>query len=118
VAAVAEWLGVVAALGRWLAPAMQLFALPPDTGLAVVLASIRKDGVLILVKGTSFASLSPLQVLTATYLAGVLTPCLVTLLAVARETNSRFAARLLAKQAVAALVFSVIIARVGALFYR
>ena len=59
--------------------------------------------------------LTPLQVLTGVYLAGVLLPCLVTLLTIAREQSLRFALLLLSKQAIVAFFFSLLLAWGGLL---
>jgi len=48
--------------------------------------------------------------LTAVYLAGVLLPCLVTALTIAREKSPRFALGLMAKQAAAAVAFTLLLA--------
>jgi hypothetical protein len=47
----------------------------------------------------------------ATYLASVLTPCLVTALAIGREQSARIAGMLLARQAVTALVATGLLVR-------
>ncbi|MYD69210.1 MAG: ferrous iron transporter B, partial [Acidobacteria bacterium] len=52
--------------------------------------------------------------LTAVYLAGVLLPCLVTCLTIAREQGRAFALRLVGRQAVAAAGFSALLAWGGA----
>jgi ferrous iron transport protein B len=103
-------LGAVRALAGVLAPTMALFRLPVDAAVPVLLASLRKDGILLLAEPALAASLSPLQVLTGVYLAGVLLPCLVTALTVAREMSWRYAGRLLVRQARAAVAFSVLLA--------
>jgi len=115
VASLLDWLGVLDAAAAVLSPLMAAFGLPPDAALPVVLASIRKDGILLFAADGRAAALTSLQVLTAVYLAGVLLPCLVTALTIAREMSSRFAVRLLLRQAAAALVFSLLLAWVGRL---
>jgi len=102
VAAALDRLGVIDALGSVLGPAMGLFDLPADAALTVVLASIRKDGIALLTAegASTAAALSPVQVLVVVYLAGVLLPCLVTALTVAREVSMRWAAAMMARQAV------------------
>ena len=77
------------------------FRLPSEAGLAVVLASVRKDGILLLAEPGVAASHSAVQPLTAVYLAGVLLPCLVTCLTIAREQRRAFALRLMGRQAAA-----------------
>jgi Fe2+ transport system protein B len=94
---------------------MSMFGLPGDAALAVVFGSIRKDGLLLLAEPGLASSLSPLQVLTGVYIAGVLLPCLVTLLTIAREQGGRFAARLAGKQAAAAVLFTMLLAWGGRL---
>lgn len=92
---------------------MAAFNLPLEAALPVLLASIRKDG-LILFAGEQFAlQLTAVQLLTGVYLAGVLLPCMVTALAIAREKGARFAGRLLLRQAAAAAVFALLIAWLG-----
>jgi hypothetical protein len=56
------------------------------------------------------------QILTGAYLAGVLLPCLVTALTIAREQSVRFAVGLMARQAMAAIVFSMLLAWGGNCF--
>ena len=121
VAAALDRLGVIDVLGSILGPAMALFNLPAEASLAVVLASIRKDGLALLTadggSASAVAALSPVQVLVAVYLAGVLLPCLVTAFTVAREVSARWAAKMMIRQAVAAVGFSILIAWVGALLF-
>jgi ferrous iron transport protein B len=112
-AALLQWSGVLAALQGGLAPVMAAFRLPGDAALAVVLASIRKDGILLLSNPAVSAALSPAQVLTAVYLSGVLLPCLVTALTIGKELGRRFALRLMFRQALWAMGFSLVIAWVG-----
>lgn len=117
VAAALDRLGVIEAMGSVLGPTMGLFGLPADAALTVVLASIRKDGIALLTAdGASTAvALSPLEVLVVVYLAGVLLPCLVTAFTVAREVSARWALKMMARQAVAAIAFALAIAWVGRL---
>lgn len=114
-ASVLDWLGVIDALAGVLAPAMSVFGLPGDAALAVVFGSIRKDGLLLLAEPGLASSMSSLQVLTSVYIAGVLLPCLVTLLTIAREQGGRFAARLAGRQAAAAVLFTLLLAWGGRL---
>ena len=102
--------GALTALAAMLAPAMRVFGLPGDAALGVVLASVRKDGLLIFGQDRLSAALTPLQLLTAVYLAGVLLPCLVTALTIARELGARHALRLLARQAAFAALFTLLLA--------
>lgn len=119
-AAFLAWLGAFDRLAKILAPVMALFHLPGDAATAVVLGSVRKDGLAIGLLDADWESLkvgleTPAQVLTAVYLAGVLLPCLVTLFAIAREMRWRFALKLCARQMVWAAGFSLLIAWGGAL---
>ncbi|SDR36626.1 nucleoside recognition domain-containing protein [Natronobacterium texcoconense] len=111
VAAILDRLGVIDSLGSILGPVMGLFNLPADVALTVVLASIRKDGIALLTAdGGGATALSPLQVLVAVYLAGVLLPCLVTAFTVAREVSPKWALTMMARQMAAAIGFAVLIA--------
>ncbi|MGB0561239.1 MAG: nucleoside recognition domain-containing protein [Spirulinaceae cyanobacterium] len=109
-ASVLDWFGVITALAAGVQPLMGLFNLPPDAALAVILASIRKDGMLLFAEPETLAVLTPLQILTGVYLAGVLLPCLVTALTIAREQSFKFALGLMARQAIAAIAFSLLLA--------
>ncbi|ELY58646.1 nucleoside recognition domain-containing protein [Natronolimnohabitans innermongolicus] len=116
IAALFDYAGVLERAGRVLEPAMAAFALPAEAALPVVLASIRKDGIALLTADSAgVAALSPLEVLVAVYLAGVLLPCLVTAITVAREVSTRFVAAMLARQAAAAIGFALVIAWGGQL---
>ena len=110
-----DWFGVLGWLSIALAPVMALFNLPGDAATAVILGSIRKDGMAIGLldnaEGAFNVSLnSSTQVLTAVYLAGVLLPCLVTVLTIIREMRWKFAAKLCARQILWATGFAMIIA--------
>ena len=115
IASLLNWLGVIATLANIINPLMGWFNLPPEASLPIVLASIRKDGLLLFAEPETLAMLTPLQVLTGVYLAGVLLPCLVTLLTIMQEKSSRFALLLLGKQAIAAIIFSLFLAWGGLL---
>ena len=117
-ASLLEYFGVLSAASRVLEPLMRAFNLPSESALAVVMASIRKDGILLLAEPKTLAALSPLQILVGVYLAGVLLPCLVTLLTIAREQGRVFAAKLLARQVAAALCFTLLLAWGGQLLWR
>ena len=114
VASLLHWLGALRAGSAVIEPAMAAFRLPPEAGLAVVLASVRKDGILLLAEPGLAEALSAMQLLTAVYLAGVLLPCLVTCLTIAREQGRVFALRLVGRQALAAVGFSALLAWSGA----
>ncbi|MEM6839685.1 MAG: nucleoside recognition domain-containing protein [Cyanobacteria bacterium P01_C01_bin.120] len=110
IASVLDWLGLITMLAGWINPLMGLFGLPPEAAVPVILASIRKDGLLLFAEPDTLAVLTPLQILTGVYLAGVLLPCLVTALTIAREQSVRFAVGLMARQAIAAISFSMLLA--------
>ena len=120
IAGLLQWSGALALLVRSFAPVMAIFNLPPEAALAVVLGSVRKDGLAIGFLSDDWASLkvpvdTPVQVLTAVYLAGVLLPCLVTVFTVAKEMRLRFAFKMVGRQACFAALFSLCIAWFGAL---
>lgn len=122
IAGLLQWSGLLKILTSASAPVMTLFNLPPEAALAVVLGSVRKDGLAIGLLNGDWDSLkvpvdSPIQVLTAVYLAGVLLPCLVTVLTVAKEMRPRFALKLVGRQAAFAVVFSLLIAWGGAYLF-
>lgn len=122
VAAILDWLGVLAALSQALAPALALVNLPGDAATAIILGSIRKDGLAIGLldnDGGALAAtlITPTQVLTAVYLAGVLFPCLVTVFTMIREMRWKFAAKLCARQALWATGFSILIAWCGEVIF-
>jgi len=117
-----NWLGILVKFGALLAPLMALFNLPGDAAMAVVLGSVRKDGIAVGLlnadgTGMKIALESPVQVLTAVYLAGVLLPCIVTLFTIAREMRWKFALRLCARQMVWAAGFSILIAWIGPVLF-
>ena len=114
-AGLCQWFGGLDALTHLCAPLMALFRLPPEAALAIVLGAVRKDGIAIGLLDADWHALKvpmdqPLQILTAVYLAGVLLPCLVTMLTVAREMRPSFAFKMMARQASFALLFSLLIA--------
>ena len=101
---------------------MTVFNLPSEAATSVALGSIRKDGIAIGLLDSSSSNLkvtltTPAQVLTVVYLAGVLLPCLVTVLTIVREMRWKFAAKLCFRQMAWATGFAVLIAWSGALFY-
>lgn len=117
-----DWAGILAGLTQLLAPVMALFNLPVNTATAIVLGSIRKDGIAIGLLDSSGSSLkvalnTPAQVLTVVYLSGVLLPCLVTVLTIVREMRWKFAAKICARQIAWAAAFSLLIAWSGALIF-
>ena len=123
VAGLMEWSGLLDGMTYLLAPVMALFNLPPEASLSVVLGSVRKDGLAIGLLDGSWSTLkvpleSPVQVLTAVYLAGVLLPCFVTVWTVAKELRLGFALRMMGRQAAFAAGFSVGIAWLGLLLTK
>jgi len=110
VAAVAAQSGLLDRAAAGLEPVMRLFDLPAEVAVAVVMASVRKDGIFLLAGDAAEGALSAAQAVTAVYLAGVLLPCLVTALAIARETGRLRTCKLLARQFAFAVLFSVILA--------
>ncbi|WP_416671415.1 nucleoside recognition domain-containing protein [Egbenema bharatensis] len=117
IASVLDWLGVLNRLSQLINPAMGLFRLPPEAALPVILASIRKDGLLLFAEPNTVSLLSPVQILTGVYLAGVLFPCLVTALTIAREQSLKFALGLMVRQATAAICFALVLAWGGRLLW-
>ncbi|CDN17130.1 Similar to ferrous iron transporter protein B [Richelia intracellularis] len=110
IGSVLDWLGVLNGLSRLIDPTMGLFRLPPEAALPVILASVRKDGLLLFAEPNTVSLLSPVQILTGVYLAGVLLPCLVTALTIAREQSIKFALILMLRQAIAAVIFPFLLA--------
>ncbi len=111
IASLLAQLGVLDAMSSSIGPVMAIFNLPAEASLPVILASIRKDGIFLFAGDQGFTTpMSAAQVLTAVYLAGVLLPCLVTALTIARETKWRKTAWLLLRQGGFAVAFSLILA--------
>ncbi len=118
VAAVLQWAGALDFLSDSLTPVMSFFHLPGEAAPAMILGSVRKDGIAIGLLNGDWKSLkapleTPAQMLTAVYLAGVLLPCLVTSLTIARELSPVFAIKLMCRQALAASAFGLLIAWAG-----
>ena len=109
VASLLDWSGLLDAAGVLLAPAMALIALPADAAMPIVLAAVRKDGILLLAEAGTVASLSATQLLVATFLAGTVLPCLVSAITIGRELGLRFAGRLVARQSAFAITVSVVV---------
>jgi len=109
--------GVLDAMSQILGPVMGLFNLPSESALAVVLSSIRKDGIFLFAAEDGLAfPMTSAQTLTAVYLAGVLLPCLVTALTIAKESSWKQTSVLLARQAAYAILFSLVLAWGGRYF--
>lgn len=121
IAGLLQWSGVLSWLSSLLKPVMAVLNLPPEAALSIVLGSVRKDGIAIGLLDSEWNALkvpidSPVQILTVVYLAGVLLPCLVTAITVAKEMRPRFALKMIARQAAFAVAFSLCIAWLGVLF--
>ncbi|RCS43982.1 ferrous iron transporter B [Bremerella cremea] len=111
IASLLAYAGVLNVMSSGIGPMMAIFNLPVEASLPLMLASIRKDGIFLFAGDQGFTTpMTAAQTLTAVYLAGVLFPCLVTALTIARETNWQRTAVLLFRQAAFALVFSLILA--------
>ena len=89
---------------------MLIFNLSPEAALPVIFASVRKNGILLFANQETVSALSSIQILTGVYLAGVALPCLVTGLTIGREMGGKFAAKLIGKQLVFAVVFTTLLA--------
>jgi len=111
-ASLLDLFGILKDLAMIFRPVMWLFGLPAQASLGVLMAAIRKDGLLLL----SRTPMTTVQTLTAVYLAGVMFPCIVTLLTIGRERSWKFALRLLGRQVLAASCFSLVLAWLGRLF--
>ncbi|MCC5949253.1 MAG: 50S ribosome-binding GTPase [Nitriliruptoraceae bacterium] len=98
--------GMLERAARPLEPLLAALRLPTEVALPVILASVRKDGLLLLAEPGTVAALDGAQLLAALVLAGALVPCLVTALTIARERGRRIAGRLLWRQALGALVLT------------
>jgi len=118
IASLLDYFGVIEAAGRRVAPIMAVFNLPGEAVTPILMASIRKDGILLFADSHLAARLAPGQLLAAVYLAGVLLPCLVTWLTIVRERSLRFGAVLAGRQALAAAAFSLLLSWGPYLFSR
>ena len=116
VASLLDWSGALDAAGSLLAPAMAVFALPVEAALPTVLAAVRKDGILLLAEEGTVASLSATQLLVATFLAGMVLPCLVTAITIGRELGLRFTGRLIVQQAAFAVAVAAVVGCTSAVF--
>lgn len=110
IASILEWIGFVHILVAVVNPVTQIFNLPSEAALPIILASIRKDGILLFGQQQMALTLSSGQILTEVYLAGTLLPCLVTAFTIAREQDLRFTLLLIGRQVFAAVCFSLILA--------
>ena len=112
VGALLQHIGVLERIAHWLAPLFRVIDLPASAGPGVVFSVVRKDGLLILNQdgGTLIRSLTAAQVFVLVYLGSTLAPCMVTLLAVAREFGVNWGIRLATQQAFTALASTVLLA--------
>lgn len=122
IAALLGWSGILQILSNALTGVMRIFNLPGSASVAVILGSIRKDGIAIGLLDSDWEALkiplkSPVQVLTIVYLSGVFLPCLVTLVTIGRELKWKYTIKMAAKQAGFAIVFTLLIAWVGKLLF-
>jgi len=117
-----DWLGAITWLAKGLAPMMGLFNLPADSSVSVLMGSVRKDGIAIGLLapesgGLKIPDMTAVQVLTLTYLASVLLPCMVTVLTLVREFHPRLALRMLTHQMLWATAFALVIGWGGVVLF-
>jgi ferrous iron transport protein B len=98
--------GVVDLVAQVLGPLLSVLRLPAEAALPIALASVRKDGLLLLAEPGTVGVMDTAQLLAALVLAGALVPCLVTATTIARERGAQVAGRLLVRQAVGALLLA------------
>ena len=110
VASLLSWTGIIDFFANEFGFVMRSFNLPEDSSLAIVFGSIRKDGLLLLAEPNLVNSLSAIQILTGVYLAGTLLPCIVTFLTIIHEMSWMFAIKMVIKQIVAVIVFTLLLA--------
>ena len=113
-----DWSGVLDAAGGLLAPTMAVLALPASTAMPTVLVAVRKDGILLLAEAGTVASLSATQLLVATFLAGTVLPCLVTVITIGRELGMRLAGRLVVQQSAFAVAVAATVGWASAVSVR
>ena len=106
VASLLAAVGAVDVAARALGPVLAVLRLPAEAALPVALASVRKDGLLLLAEPSTVAQLDGPQLVAALLLAGALVPCLVTAATIWRERGTRIAGRLLVRQALGALLLA------------
>jgi ferrous iron transport protein B len=106
--------GALDAAARGLGPLLAPLRLPGEVAAPVVLASVRKDGVLLLSEPSVAGGLDGAQLLATLVLAGALLPCLVTSLTILRERGWRTTTRLLRRQVVGAVLLAGAVSWLGA----
>ena len=116
VASIISWTGIIDYFAVEIGFLMKFFNLPEDASLAIIFGSIRKDGLLLLAEPNLVSSLSAIQILTGVYLAGTLLPCIVTFLTVIREMSWMFAIKMVGKQIIAVVAFTLLLAHSDKLF--
>ena len=117
VASIISWTGIIDYFAVEISFLMKFFNLPEDASLAIIFGSIRKDGLLLLAEPNLVSSLSAIQILTGVYLAGTLLPCIVTFLTVIREMSWMFAIKMVGKQIIAVVAFTLLLAHSDKLLY-
>lgn len=90
--------GVLDAASRVVAPILGALRLPGEAALPVVMASVRKDGVLLAAEPSLLAGLDGTQLLALLVLAGAALPCAVTMSTMVRERGMALAARIVGQQ--------------------
>ena len=110
VASIINWTGIIDYFASEISFLMKFVNLPEDASLAIIFGSIRKDGLLLLAEPNLVSSLSAIQILTGVYLAGTLLPCIVTFLTVIREMSWMFAIKMVSKQIIAVVAFTLLLA--------
>lgn len=115
-----DWTGTIVWLTSMAKPLMAAFNLPPESATSVLMGAVRKDGIAIGLlapgsEGLKISDISALQLLTLTYLAGTLLPCLVTVCTLIREFRFRQSVKILSRQALWAAGFTLVLAWGGRL---
>jgi hypothetical protein len=118
VASLAAWAGVTEGLAAAVEPLLRAVALPGEVAVPTVFATLRKDGILLFAEEGTLDNLDAWELLVAVYLSGVLLPCLVTALTVARELSARFALGMLGRQAAFAIASTALLGWTGAACVR
>ncbi|TLD72171.1 ferrous iron transporter B [Phragmitibacter flavus] len=110
IAALLEYLGVMAVLEVGLAPLMTWLKLPVEAAGAILFSVLRKDGLLTLNsnEGTLLVSMGEAQIFLVVWLASTLTACLVTLWTIKKELGWMTAFKLAGRQAATSAMASVV----------
>ena len=113
VAALLEYVGVIAWMSALIEPALSLFALPGAVAPGILFSILRKDGLLTLNSGDGalISAMSAGQIFVLVWLASTFTACLVTLWTVRRELGWQHAFTLAGRQALTSLVSAFILSR-------